>query len=267
MKKLNSALKAALLAAVIILPVGAFNAARADGSRTLCDALAASPLDGTRPAGTAGVEEEEIDVVRALPACKAALEAYTDDARMAFQLGRVLSKDGKADEAAALYAKAAEKGHTTAMVNYAFGMEEANPAEAFSWYQRAAGLGDALGQYNLAVSYADGMGTAIDITKAIEWYNKASDQGDAWATYNLAVLHDEGTAVPADKMEAIRLYKLAVARGHVDAMINLAITYEEGQDVPADPAAALELYRLAAEKGDQEAKDAAERLQAAEAVE
>ena len=47
-----------------------------------CDDLAASPYDDTRPAGIAGVEPDEIDVEKALPACMAAHEANKDDPRL-----------------------------------------------------------------------------------------------------------------------------------------------------------------------------------------
>ncbi|HKD27414.1 MAG TPA: hypothetical protein VKC66_16135 [Xanthobacteraceae bacterium] len=61
-----------------------------------CDRLAASPYDKARPSGIQGVAFEQVDAPAAIEACRAALEARPDDARLAFQLARALQKDGSA---------------------------------------------------------------------------------------------------------------------------------------------------------------------------
>ena len=228
-----------------------------------CDDLAASPYDDTRPAGIAGVEPDEIDVEKALPACMAAHEANKDDPRIAFQLARVLEMSDEFEKAKALYEQAMNAGHIGATINYGAAVEEADPKAAFAAYTKAAEAGNVLGQYNLGVAYKDGIGTEPDGAKAIEWTTKAADQGDPWAAYNLAIIHDEGTLVPKDMDKAITFYKKAVEGGNIDAMMNLAIVYEEGQGVPADKAEALRLYQMAADAGDEEAQQAVERLKEA----
>ncbi len=56
-------------------------------------------------------------------------------------------------------------------------------------YLIAAEQGYAHAQYNLAVSYANGEGVAIDDAKAIKFYELACDQGHTNAQYNLGIIH------------------------------------------------------------------------------
>lgn len=238
------------------------SAALAGENKALCDRLAASAFDTSRPAPVAGVEEAAIDVAAALPACSDAYRNQPEDGRYAFQLGRVFSRDGQTDKAIALYREAAEAGHVIAMVNLAIAIEDAAPAEAFGLYSKAAEAGSMLGQYNLGVAHQNGVGTPIDGAKALDWFEKASAQGDDVAAYNVAVLLDEGKLVPRDMDRAVTFYRLAIDRGNVDAMVNLAVSFERGDGVAKDPVQALALYRQAAELGDAEAAGDVARLQA-----
>lgn len=238
--------------------------ARADDAFSLCDRLAASPFDATRPAGLAGVEQDHIDATLAMPACSEAYAGGKAAPRVVFQLGRVFQKAGDAGKAKALYLEASNAGHAVAMVNLGAMIEEDEPELARGWYGNAAELGNVLGQYNLAVAYANGIGGPVDAGKAIEFYRKAMDQGDSVAAYNLAVLYDEGKLVDRDMVQAVRLYEMAVKGGNVDAMVNLAITLEKGDGVPVDKAAALALFEQAAALGDLEAVEQAARLRKAD---
>ncbi len=238
--------------------------ARSEEASTACDRLAASPLDTSRPAGLAGVEQAQIDAAVAMPACTAAYESGAPSPRIVFQLARVFRKAGDAAKAKALYLEASKAGHAVAMVNLAAMIEDSEPEQALDWYRKSAELGSALGQYNLGVAYQNGMGGPVDADKAIESYRKALDQGDSFAAYNLAVLYDEGTLVDRDMVQAIKLYELAVKGGNVDAMVNLAITLEKGDGVTVDKAAALALFEQAAALGDLEAVEQAARLRKAD---
>lgn len=256
----SSCLAVVFLAALTTTSLLAVPAARAGDSNDICDSLAASSNDTTRPAGVAGIEEDKIDVGKALPACRDAYAASNQDPRLAFQLGRVLMKDGKKDEALALYEQSAKAGHSVAMVNYAVAIEDERPADAFASYKQAAETGDALGQYNLGVAYQNGVGVAADGKLALEWFKKSSDQGDGWSAYNIGVLHDEGKLLPVNKPEAVTFYRLAADRGIADAMINLAMVLETGDGVPADKASAATLYEQAAALGDADGIAAVKRM-------
>jgi hypothetical protein len=61
-----------------------------------CDRLAASPYDKARPTAIQGVPFEQVNAPAAIEACRVALAARPDDARLAFQLARALQKDGGA---------------------------------------------------------------------------------------------------------------------------------------------------------------------------
>lgn len=247
---------AAIAACTMWLP----SIANAGDSGDICDQLAASKFDSTRPSGVPGVEEKDLDVIKALPACTDASAGGTQ-ARYTFQLGRVLSKKGMKAEALALYEKAANAGLTIAMVNLGAAIEEEDPANAFAWYMKAADAGDMLGSYDLGVAYENGIGVEPNGPLALEAYMKASDQGDGVAAYNAAVLFDEGSLIPENKAEAIRFYEISISRNNVDAMFNLAQMYENGDAVPADKAKALELYKKAAALGDVDAADHVRQLE------
>lgn len=262
MATITTPIRMPLLAAIAVCAVCLPSMAQAGNSPDICDQLAASKHDTTRPPGFPGVDEKDIDIVKALPACTDA-SADGKDARYTFQLGRVLSAKGNKAEAIALYEKAAEAGLSIAMVNLGAALEEDEPARAFHWYRKAAEAGDMLGFYNLGVAYENGVGVEVNGPLALQAYMAASEQGDGFAAYNAAVLHDEGTLIPINKAEAVRLYELAIDRNNFDAMFNMARMYENGDAVELDKTRALELYRKAAALGDTEAADNARRLEAA----
>ena len=57
--------------------------------------------------------------------------------------------------------------------------------EAKLWYKKAAGQGNAKGQFNLGYMYEHGQGFDQSYPKAKEWYKKAAEQGDLLARHNL----------------------------------------------------------------------------------
>ena len=57
--------------------------------------------------------------------------------------------------------------------------EPKDPAQAAMWFGRAANLGLADSQFNLAVLYERGMGVQQSLVDAYKWYLIAAAQGDA----------------------------------------------------------------------------------------
>lgn len=247
----------AILAALV-----SFGAVTAQ-AETPCDQLAASPFDQSRPGGVAGVGSDDIDVDAALPACTAEQAAAPQDARLAFQLGRVKLAANDIDAATALFQQSAAAGHALAMVNLGAVMENTAPEQARGWYRKAADQGAMLGQYNLAVAYHKGIGGAVDVDKALDYYAQAMAQGDAVSAFNMATIHDEGLLKPRDVAQAVALYQVAADRGNVDAMVNLAYMTESGDGLPADKTAALHLFEKAASLGDTDAAAEVARLSSA----
>ena len=62
--------------------------------------------------------------------------------------------------------------------------------------------GNAAAQFNVAVLYEKGLGTAANAPEAAAWYLKAAQQGDPDAQYSIGVLYETGTGVPQDVEQA-----------------------------------------------------------------
>ncbi len=60
--------------------------------------------------------------------------------------------------------------------------------KAKAWYEKAAAQGHAIAQYNLGITFSNGLGVPQDYTKAREWYEKAAAQGHEMAISNLKKL-------------------------------------------------------------------------------
>lgn len=111
-------------------------AATAASPEHRCDELAAHPDDPDRPAGVVGVSEDGIDPNEAAEACTAAVEAYPDEPRFAFQLGRVLMHGGETELATSFLSDAAAGGSAAALAY--LGDLEDNPDDARDLYEAAA---------------------------------------------------------------------------------------------------------------------------------
>jgi TPR repeat protein len=215
-----------------------------------CDAAAASRYDTTRNMALAPVASDDIEIGRALSACREAYNAG-GGARMAFQLARALEKAGQDLEALKLYAEAAQLGHTVAMVNYGGLLgKRGDTVSEFGLYKKAAEMGDLLGAYNLGVAYRDGIGTEVNGAEAARWFEKAAAEGDETASFNLGVLFDDGSLIDEDNARAAAWYRLAADHGNVDAMINLGLMLESGEGIAQDLSAAAGLFQKAADLGD-----------------
>ena len=64
--------------------------------------------------------------------------------------------------------------------------------EIIQTYEKAAELGNAAAQYNLALLFLDGYGTKEDIKKVIPLFKKAAISGYVDAKYNLGICYYNG---------------------------------------------------------------------------
>jgi TPR repeat protein len=71
-----------------------------------------------------------------------------------------------------------------AMYHAGDGVEQ-NAAKAVDYFKKAAELGHAQAQYNLALCCMNGIGTEQSDTEAVKWLKKAAEQGIAEAYYPL----------------------------------------------------------------------------------
>ena len=125
--------------------------------------------------------------------------------------------------------RAAEQGDPVACHFLAAGAHD--KTEAIKWYRHPAELGNAQGQYFLAMIYGDCKNgddriapeVPQDTAEAVKWYRRAAEQGHVEAQFFLATMYDFGGdhdplrgrfPIPQDKAEAVKWYRLAAEQGH-----------------------------------------------------
>jgi TPR repeat protein len=110
--------------------------------------------------------------------------------------------------------KAAEQNNTAALhqlaVIYSFGYEgiEVDKKKAFDYYLRAAKLGNAASQNNLAWSYYKGDGVEKNLYEAIYWATRATDRGDHFSYGSLGAIRFETDVFKRDDVETYKWLKL-----------------------------------------------------------
>ena len=121
--------------------------------------------------------------------------------------------------------------------------------EALKWYRLAAEQGISQAQNNLGHAYFNGVGVSVDKVEGLKWFRLAANQGDADAQLNLGSLYFNGDGVSVDKVESVKWYRLAAEQGHEKAQFNLGNAYTQGNGVSVDKVESIKWYRLAAEQG------------------
>ena len=74
---------------------------------------------------------------------------------------------------------------------------------AIPYWLKAAGLGHAKAQYDLAECYRNGQGVAKDLNTARTWYEKAANQTHAKAQYALGKMYRHGEGVKKNYVVAV----------------------------------------------------------------
>ena len=122
--------------------------------------------------------------------------------------------------------------------------------KALKWYRKAAELGLAVAQNDLAVAYSLGDGVTKDDVEAGKWWRKAAEQGLTASQTALGSRYANGLGVPKDYVEGYKWLNLASAQGQKEAHENLAILEER-----MTPSQIAEGQRLAREFKPREALD------------
>ncbi|MCX6872502.1 MAG: tetratricopeptide repeat protein [Verrucomicrobia bacterium] len=135
---------------------------------------------------------------------------------------------------------------------------------ALRWFRKAAAAGEANAMAGIGYCYDFGNGLVKDMAAAVEWYRKAADRGNATAMFHLGLSYIAGQGVPKDEAEGVKWLHKAADVGDPTFMQALGDCYKDGVGVPADKEEAAKWYRKAAASGDEAAKDALEKLEAAE---
>jgi hypothetical protein len=93
---------------------------------------------------------------------------------------------------------------------------------AIKLFTVAANKGDVEANYELGTLYAQGRGTARNVTAARKWYHQAADRGHAAAQFELGTLYERGEDGWPNITEARQWYQKAAAQGHDAARKKLA---------------------------------------------
>jgi len=102
-----------------------------------------------------------------------------------------------------------------------------NFEKAKEWFEKAAALNYAKGQFNLGLLYYNGHGVTKDYAKAKEWLEKAAAQNFAKAQYNLGLLYESGLGVEKDSEKAKQWFEKAAAQDFVLADYKLTILRDQ----------------------------------------
>ncbi len=105
--------------------------------------------------------------------------------------------------------------------------------ESFSYYRKAVEFGDLKSAYNVAVSYATGMGVEEDLDKAFEYYTIAAEAGWVSAQFQLGNFYFTGRGnVARDYAKAFKWLNEAYLNADEDERwrpaAELAILYQDG---------------------------------------
>jgi hypothetical protein len=174
---------------------------------------------------------------------------------LAYHAGILLKQNDA--QALQLLHKAADRGSMAAeeslgiFAEAGIGLEYPAPADALTWYMKAAQQGSPDAATNIALMYANGKGVARDTTQAVTWFRRAAEGGDASAQYNLALMYERGEGVPLDYKEAVRWLSLAADQNLVRAILDLAELSLQPPipTMTADVPKAVQYYEKAANLG------------------
>lgn len=117
--------------------------------------------------------------------------------------------------------------------------------KALSWYNKAAELGNAQAQLELAELYEAGDGVPKDIEQAIKWYEKAAAQDHDEAQLALALHYLEDLE---DVAEAFILLEKSAQQGNAIAQYRLGLLYLDDAHVKADKLKAWAYFAMSANK-------------------
>jgi TPR repeat protein/predicted Ser/Thr protein kinase len=175
-------------------------------------------------------------------------------AETAYLKGAEAIKEGRFQEAFALFRRAAEGGHVVAMGNLAhmYSRGVGTPldgAKGVAWLRRAAEAGNQEAMTNLGILLKNGLGAPQNHVEAAAWFRKAADAGEARAMNGMGVMYEEGLGVQPDAAQAAKWYRRAAAADNLNGARNLGLCYQVGRGVPVDDAQAVKYFRVAAEGG------------------
>ena len=231
-------------------------------TRSMLEIIAKAPLTSVHGKVAAGERKAEI------PQKARDVSGDRGDADAQYSLGRELYLGLGIDaapqdyiQAALLFRKAAEQGHTEAQ--FALGGMFCNglgvpkdTSQAIIWFHKAADQGLAEAQFNLGMGYFKGDGVPEDDSQAAVWFRKAAEQGHARAQYLLGCQYERGQGVRQDRSQGVAWYRKAADQGDADAQCSLGLSYRDGGGVQQSYTQSVIWLNKAAHQGNADAQTA-----------
>lgn len=109
-----------------------------------------------------------------------------------------------------------------------------NESEAFECLRELAETDDSYYQFQMAWSYAKGLGVQVDSVEAVKWYTKSALNGHSQAAFNLAWCYDFGFGCTKDSKKALGWYEKSAELGNATAVYELGRRYFVGYEVERD---------------------------------
>ena len=163
-----------------------------------------------------------------------------------FNTGRGIKRSRP--EAMRWFQRAAEAGHTPAMVNLGLCLMHPTPSldasAAIEWFRKAAAHGDANGMVWLGFSYREGNGVPKDYHESVQWFIKAVEAGDTHSLIHVGRMYARNLSSPT---EALTWFLRAAEAMHSESFIELARLYENRDLEVYNPTEAHKWFRVAAE--------------------
>jgi uncharacterized protein len=125
--------------------------------------------------------------------------------------------------------------------------------------------GDARAQFDIGFMHAYGWGVRRNPAEAITWYRKAADQGLQIAQHFLGLAYENGVGVQRDDAEAARWFARAAAQGFAQAQFVLGLMTVDGRGVPKDPVQGYAFIVMAGQGGVRAAAGAVQKVALTEA--
>lgn len=94
----------------------------------------------------------------------------------------------------------------------------AEPREGYALLERAAQLGHAKAQFELALALRAGTGAQRDDERAVTWLRSAAEAGDPHAQFELGFAYLQGQGTPVDRVRGYAWLAVAAAQGFVGAV-------------------------------------------------
>jgi len=173
--------------------------------------------------------------------------------RLAISNGKKTILPPNHEESARWYRRAADQGHTTAILElatmYEYGISDFAGGDLEvpdKWEVPDNWEPTVYSKVRLLMRGPAYEGVLQDAKEAADWYRRAAEQGYADAQFRLANKYESGNGVLEDFEEALHWYRRAAEQGYPPAQTNLAIMHAEGKGTPVDLVTAYAWTNVAA---------------------